>query len=148
MTNVARKRISRLVRPTVDTPYHVDYAWWEKSGRDLQVYLRSHLCPEHQKAFADAGEMVMVDHVDPETAQVTQLAGIQHILISHCAAQPGYITPQTSLVNAIFRVFLANGNQPLTVEELSERLGRPPRTILRLLSGHRIYKGLRPVYEE
>jgi hypothetical protein len=148
VTNVARKRISRLVRPTIDTPYHIDFAWWEKSDRDLQVYLRSHLCPEHQAAFADAGETVMVDHVDPDTAQVTQLAGIQHILISHCAAQPGYITPQTSLVNAIFRVFLANGNQPLTVEELSERLGRPPRTILRLLSGHRIYKGLRPVYEE
>jgi hypothetical protein len=146
MTNVAQKGISRLVRPTLDTKYHIDYDWWERSGRDLQVYLRSHLCAEHQEAFSEAGDTVMVDHVDPETAQVTQLAGIQHILISHCAAQPGYITPQTSLVNAIFRVFLSNGNQPQTVEELGERLGRPPRTILRLLSGHRIYKGIRPVY--
>lgn len=146
MTAVARRQISRLVRPTVETEYHIDYDWWEKSGRDLQVYLRSHLCPDHQEAFADAGETVMVDHVDPETAEVTQLAGIQHILISHCAAQPGYISPQTSLVNAIFRAFLSNGNQPLSVEELGEMLGRPPRTILRLLSGTRIYKGIRPVH--
>lgn len=148
MTEVAQKSISRLVRPTMDTQYHIDYDWWDKSGRDLQVYLRSHLCPEHQEAFADAGETVTVDHVDPETGEVTQLAGIQHILISHCAQLSGYITPQTSVVNAIFRVFLANGNQPQTVEELGERLGRPARTLLRLLSGHRVYKGIRPVYDE
>ena len=51
-------------------------------------------------------------------------------------------------MDAVFRVFIANGNQPLSPEELTDRIGRPGQanTILRTLSGARVYKGLRPVY--
>ena len=70
--------------------------------------------------------------------------GLQHVLISHCAREPGFITEQTSLVEGVFRLFLANGNTPLSPVELSEHLGKPPDTILRTLSGMRVYKGLRP----
>jgi transcriptional regulator GlxA family with amidase domain len=68
-------------------------------------------------------------------------------LISHCARQPDYLTPQTSLVNAVFRVFLANSNTPMSPLELAERLGKPPRMILRTFSGSRVYKGIRPYTE-
>ena len=46
------------------------------------------------------------------------------------------------------QAFIANGNQPLSPEELSDRIGRSGQgnTILRTLSGARVYKGLRPVY--
>jgi hypothetical protein len=90
----------------------------------------------------------MVDFVDPQTAEVTQVDGVQHMLISHCAQQPEFIAPHTALVDAIFRVFLANGNSPLSPQELGERLGRPADTILRMLSGGRTYRGLRPVAEK
>jgi hypothetical protein len=73
--------------------------------------------------------------------------GIQHTLITHCALQDDYLTPQTTLVNAVFRVFLSNGNLPLTPVELGEKLNRPPRMILRTLSGARVYKGIRPYLE-
>jgi hypothetical protein len=137
-----------LVRPTLETRYHIDYDWWERADRDLEVYLRSHLCPEHQEAFADKDPHVEVDHVDPDTAEVSRVAGIQHVLITHCARQEGYIGPQTSLVNAVFRVFLSNGNTPMTPVELGERLGRPAKMILRTFSGRRVYKGIRPYIEE
>ncbi len=74
------------------------------------------------------------------------MPGIQHALISHCSQQPDYLTPQTSLVNAIFRLFLANGNQPLSPRQMGESLGRPPQMILRTLSGSRVYKGIRPYH--
>ena len=48
------------------------------------------------------------------------------------------------LVHAVFRVFLADGNTPLSPTELAERLGRPAPTILRTLSTPRVYKGIRP----
>jgi len=51
------------------------------------------------------------------------------------------------LVDSIFRVFLANGNAPLTCRELSNIIGHPPVKILRTLSGRQIYKGLRPVHK-
>jgi len=137
-----------IVRPTMDTKFHIDYDWWERAGRDLDVYLRSHLCPEHQEAYADVGADALVDTVDPETGEVTRVLGIQHMLITHCSQQPDYLTPQTTLVNAVFRVFLANGNTPLTPVELGERLGRPARMILRTLSGPRVYKGIRPILSD
>lgn len=138
----------QFVRPTVDTRFHIDFEWWERADRDLGVYLRSHLCEEHQESFASIEADALVDSIDPETAEVTRVLGIQHTLISHCALQPDYLTPQTTLVNAIFRVFLANGNQPLSPAELGERLERSGQMILRTLSGGRVYKGIRPVRED
>jgi hypothetical protein len=138
----------KLLRPTADTKYHIDFSWWERADRDLEVYLRSHLCPEHQESYADLDAGAEVDSVDPETAEVVRVPGIQHVLISHCSQQEDYITPQTTLVNAIFRVFLANGNTPLSSNELGERLGRRASMILRTLSGARVYKGIRPYLEE
>lgn len=136
--------VSSLVRPSLNTRFHIDYDWWDRAERDLEVYLRSHLCPTHQETYADVDPARKVDHVDPETGEVTRVAGIQHVLISHCAQQPGYLSGQTSLVNAVFRVFLSNGNTPLSPEELSERIGRPAQMILRTLTGPRVYKGIRP----
>jgi hypothetical protein len=137
-----------LVRPTLNTKFHIDYGWWERADRDLDVYLRSHLCPDHQETFGEIDARVMVDSVHPETAEVTRVVGIQHTLITHCAMQPDYLTPQTSLVNAVFRLFLSNGNTPMTAVELGERLNRPARMILRTLSSQRVYKGIRPVLHD
>lgn len=136
---------SRLVKPALNTKFHIDYGWWGRQERELGVYLMSHLCDEHRQLYQDAqGEGAKVDWVDPETAEVQQVDAIQHTLIAHCAHVPGYITEHTSLVDGVFRVFLANGNAPLTPEELARRLNRPALTILRTLSGARVYKGLRP----
>jgi len=137
-----------LVRPTVDTRFHIDFGWWEKAERDWEVYLRSHLCEQHQASYAELETSSMVDWVDPETAEVTRVPGIQHVVISHCSRLPDYITPQTTLVHAVFRVFLANGNTPLSSTKLGERLGRPALTILKTLSGPRVYKGIRPYTED
>jgi hypothetical protein len=136
-----------LVKPTLQTHYHIDFNWWSKNDRDWRVYLRNSLCLEHQLAFEDIQNSEQVDWVDLETAEVQQVDGLQHILITHCAKQVGFVTGQTALVDAVFRLFLANGNTLLTVVELSERLGKQPMVILKTLSGGRVYKGLRPCME-
>ena len=138
----------KLLRPTLDTRFHIDYSWWERADRDLAVYLKSHMCAEHQERFSEFDPDQKIDHVDPETGEVFRVNGVEHALISHCSKQPDYLTPQTSLVNAIFRVFLANGNEPLSPKQLEGKLNRPARMILRTLSGTRVYKGIRPYIEE
>lgn len=138
------KRIS-LVKPTVSTPFHIDFDWWQKNERDWHVYLRSLLCPEHQEAFANVEEGQMIDWVDPQTAEVKPVEGVQNTLMSHCVKQPDFLTDQTALVEAVFRLFLTNGNIPMSSDELGSRLNRPPVTILRTLAGARVYKGIRPV---
>jgi hypothetical protein len=137
------KRFS-LVKPTIDTPFHIDFAWWKKNERDWHVYLRSLLCPEHQDAFANSEEGETIDWVDPITAEVKPVEGVQNALMTHCVRQPDFLTSQTALVEAVFRLFLTNGNAPMTSGELGNRLNRPPETILRTLAGARVYKGIRP----
>jgi hypothetical protein len=136
------KRMS-LVKPTLQTCYHIDFDWWQRNDRDWHVYLRNYLCKEHQLVFAGVDESAQIDWVDPQTAEVQQVDGLQHVLITHCAKENDFITQHTALVDGLFRTFLANSNQPLNSEELGRTLGRPPQTILRTLSGPRVLQGIR-----
>ncbi|MEN6410458.1 MAG: hypothetical protein ABFD44_12180 [Anaerolineaceae bacterium] len=140
---IEAKRFS-LVKPTTQTPFHIDFDWWKQHDNNWHVYLRGCLCEEHRKSFENAPSDVMIDWIDPETARVTRLDGLQLTLINHCAQQPDFITPHTTLVDAIFRSFIASKNFPASPAELSEKLGRPAETILRTIAGPTIYRGLRP----
>lgn len=137
-----------LLKPNAQTPFHIDFDWWKQNERDWQVFLRSLLCAEHQQAFADAEADTLIDWVDPETAEVKAVDGVQNALMTHCALLPDFLTERTALVEAVFRTFLSNGNAPLSAEELSARLGRPAETILRTIAGPRVYRGLRPLQVE
>ena len=142
---IETKRYS-LVKPTTDTPFHIDFDWWKKQEKDWRVYLYSFLCLAHQESFSDAARSTWIDWVDPQTAVVTQVDGLQHVLMTHCAKQPGFVTANTSLVDSVFRTLLANGNNPLTPKQLEEAIGKPAETILRTLSGTVVYKGMRPMH--
>jgi hypothetical protein len=137
------KRFS-LVKPTLQTKFHIDFDWWSQIDNDWRVYLHSLLCLEHQQAYAEANIEELIDWIDPETAEIQHVDGLRHILITHCARQEGFITEHTTMVDAVFRVFLANGNIPQSSVELAERLGRPPEMIIRTLAGPRVYRGIRP----
>lgn len=134
-----------LLKPNAKTPFHIDFEWWKQNEGDWHVFLRSFLCAEHQEAFANVEDGGMIDWIDPQTAEVKPVNGIQHALISHCAQQPDFVNQRTALVEAVFRIFLSNGNIPLSAEELSKKLGKPADTILRTISGPRVYRGLRPI---
>lgn len=138
------KRTS-LIKPNIRTPFHIDFAWWKHNERDWHVFLRSLLCPEHQEAFANLEEGQAVDWIDPETAEVRPVDGVQHALMTHCALQPEFFNERTALVEGVFRLFLVSGNTPMSPEDLSTRLNRPADTILRTLTGPRVYRGVRPL---
>lgn len=137
-----------LVKPTLETLYQIDFEWWSANDREWRVYLRSLLSAEDQEKYAELIEGDdLLDWVDPQTAEVRQIDGLQHILISHTAQQEGFLGPQTALVEAIFRLFLQHGNRPMSVNEIAEHLSRPGVTILKTLSGGRVYRGIRPILE-
>lgn len=133
-----------LLKPTTKTPFHIDFDWWKVNERDWHIFLRSLLCPEHQEAFAEMDGSGMIDWVDPQTAEVKPVDGVQHALMSHCALLPEFTNARTAVVEAIFRIFLVNGNTPMSTEDLSKRLGRPVDTVLKTIAGPRVYRGLRP----
>lgn len=144
---LAPRRLKRY-RPTVDTRFHIDYLWWENSGRDFRLYLRDQLCDECRDRFADHQNTENVDWVDPDTGEVHQTDALRECLRTRCANDPEYINERLPLASACFRVFLANNNTPLSPNELHAMLQwLAPETILRTLSGTQVYLGLRPVEE-
>ncbi|NIV10498.1 MAG: hypothetical protein GWN62_04125 [Aliifodinibius sp.] len=142
---VESKKFS-LVKPTLETPFHIDFEWWQQNDREWRVYLRSLLSEEALARFSDIIDgNELVDWVDPETAEVRQVDGLQHVVITYTAQQEGFLDNRTALVEAIFRLLLKNGNTPMSINEIGEELGRDPKQILRMLSGVRVYRGIRPV---
>jgi len=75
------------------------------------------------------------------------LDGFLHTLVTHCAQQEEFISGNTTLVNTIFKTFLANGNNPLNSQQLADLTGKSAVTILRTFSGVQIFKGIRPLQE-
>jgi hypothetical protein len=135
----------RWHRPTVDTKFHIDMDWWEHHNRDIRVYVWEALCDECRSDFNDYQGPGEVDWVDEETGEVSRVDGLWHSLRSCCSLKADYISLSTPIVDAIFRTFLANGNKPLSVNELYELLDRrPPATLLRLLTAGQVYMGIRP----
>jgi len=138
----------RWTRPTLNTAFHIDFDWWAEAKRDLRLYLHQHLCPDCRDVFTSHLGSETVDWIDPETAEVKAVDGLWHALRTHCSSRPDYITDATPLTDAVFRTFLANGNEPLTPVELGSTLNRRPNVILRVLGTERVYDGIRPIPPE
>jgi hypothetical protein len=137
------KRFS-LVRPTPNTAFHIDFDWWSQNERNWRVHLVEYLTPEHRAALNEAGAEELFDIIDAQTAEVRQVDALQHLLISHYAGRESFLNETSSLVETVFRLFLSNGNTPLSAQEIADKLHRPSETILRVLASGRVYRGLRP----
>jgi hypothetical protein len=141
--------MARRRKPTVDTKFHIDFERWAESDRNFRIILHSHLCAECRVTYSNYQDAKDIDWIDPETADVRRVDGLWQALQSHCSHQPDYISSSTPLTSAIFRVFLANENRPLSPVEIYEILGRKdPQTILKLLTSSENYKGIRPIVED
>jgi hypothetical protein len=139
---------SALAKPTLETKFHIDFEWWVREGRELRVDVAKHLRPEFHDSLGSHGSGQTIDAIDPETAEVRPVDEMQYALRTLTRPLEEFLTEHTTLVDAVFHVFLANGNQPLSPNDLSERINRPAQTILRTLAGRVVYKGLRPFVEE
>lgn len=135
-----------IKRPTAETRFFIDYDWWERSNLDLKTYLYSRL--DIGDDLKLEGEDEKVDLIDPATGEVRQVDGFQYVLQTYFSQLPDDFAAQTSMVDAVFYVLLANGNQPMTAEAIAERLQKPVETVLRTLAGPTVYQGIRPILEE
>lgn len=137
-----------LVRPDINTKFHVDYEWFAERGRDIRVLIQEQLCSECRPKFEDDPNRQDIDWVDPSTGEVTVVDGLTYRLRECCSQRDDYITPSTPLAAAIFRVLVADGDTPLSAAEISERIGKSnPKTMLRILLGNemRSHYGVRPI---
>jgi len=137
----------RWERPTVDTVFHIDMDWWDEQDRDIRIHMLDMLCDACRDEYIENyGKLEEIDWVDEDTGEVMRVDGLWHSLRTCCSLKPEYISPRTPIVEAVFRTFVANGNRPLTIREIHEKIDRrPPAVLLKILTSGSVYLGIRPV---
>jgi len=117
--------------------WFIDLDWHEQRNRSFPALAQRYLCPKCREQLK--GEMAAAD----------LLTAIKDC----CSQTPGFITGVSPILDSIFRLFLANGNQPLDAEELGTQLSEwrggdtyrtSPEILSRLLESDQYY-GLREV---
>ncbi len=136
--------MAKYVKPTLETKFHIDFAWWHKQSQNLSAYLQGHKCAD-VKAMSEADHQTF-DWINAETGEVFQIDVLWHTIQTHCSQQSNFIDDSLPLTRSIFRLFIANDNTPLTPLEIYEKLRKKtPDLILRTIGGHQVYDGIRPV---
>jgi len=117
-----------LAEPDLDERFFVDSDWYDEHDLVLTDVVHERMCPQCR---ARLGEEVEERYpvADRRTGRVTYEVrhtryGIRPIPIIRdcCSRKSGYITPEMSTLEAVFRILLANGNQPMPLEHIREQL--------------------------
>jgi hypothetical protein len=126
----------------VESRWCIDFDWYERSNRSLLTLVMNCLCPVCRERL----------EANRKPASVTNLLSN----IKDCCSQtPKFINSRSPVLEAVFRLFLTNSNQPLDLEELGKELRArlegdtyrtSPQTLSRLLSRDQYY-GLRQVQD-
>jgi hypothetical protein len=123
-----------------DERWFIDLEWLEQHGRSFSVLATGCLCPACR------------EHLEEEKKPISDAELLAHIR-DCCSQTPEFITEKSPVSESVFRLLLANGNQPLGLAELNAKLaewrgGSPQRLkaefLSRLLESDQYY-GLRPV---
>jgi len=134
--------VEELIDNQEEQRYFIASAWLEENNRSFITIAWYCLCPACSKRLESELEAVTPDSL---------LGTIKDC----CSKAPNFIASKLPILEAIFRLFLANGNQPLSVREIATRLGAyrvglPPlshRTLSRLLEKDNHY-GIRQFLAE
>ena len=86
--------------------WYIDLDWYQQNNRSFSAVTISRLCPKCRKRLT--GEVSAVD-------LITSIKDC-------CSKNPGFITGELPVLESVFRLFLANGNQPLSLDELGKQL--------------------------
>ena len=117
------------------TRWFIGLDWFQQNNRSFSALVSSYLCPKCAKQLSAEGK---------ENPPDALLATIRDC----CSHVPDFITDRLPILESVFRLFLANGNQPLELEELGNQLSElrggdisraSPEILLRLLKNDRYY---------
>lgn len=127
-----------MLEAVTSTKWYVDLDWYARNKRSLAALARAYLCSKCRRKLGDG-----------EPAQEKLITTIRDC----CAKGSQFINPGQPVMENVFRLLLANGNQPMSLEEigqqLKERLGgdnyrTSPQMLACLLARDNFY-GIKPV---
>lgn len=149
-----------LIADEEKTKYYIDTSWYDQNDHSFRVIAQARLCQSCKKKLGTETQE-RVPTIDRRTGRVVfELRSVpfadnpMSVIRSDCSKQRDFITTETPVTEAIFRIFLANSNQPMEVQRLREELSnyislseRPhnyaPELLERIIRADTYY-GLRP----
>ena len=109
--------------PQPEVWYAIDPEWYAQRGVDLAHTVRRRRCADcAESGFPPKGTAKRRSRKDATNADLFWDVEMQSIGAC-CSAKAGYLTTETSILEAVFRLLLRNGNQPLSVQEFYEGFG-------------------------
>ena len=90
--------------------WFIDLSWYQQSNRSFFSLAQHCLCFKCREQLEVTREEISTEEL---------LTTIQDC----CSKAQGFITDRLPVLESVFRLFLANGNQPLDLEELGKQLG-------------------------
>lgn len=121
-----------------DSPcWFIDLDWHQQNNRSFLALAQGCLCPKCQERLKEKASA----------------ADIFMTIKDCCSKTPNFITGKLPILESIFRLFLANGNQPLDLEKLGGQLSewrggdtyRASAEILSCLLANDRYYGIRQI---
>ena len=122
-----------------ETRWAIATDWFTINRRSAWVLVKDYLCPDCAKRLG----------LKKEPPLKTMFASIE----SCCSQAPDFITDKMPIMESAFRLFLRNGNRPMTLQEVSSELGQlrygdiyrtSPEALRRILKNDLFY-GLREI---
>ncbi|MCL4533855.1 MAG: hypothetical protein M1370_01670 [Bacteroidetes bacterium] len=108
--------------------FYIDLQWYDDHGRSFRAVAQARFCKSCQSKIGTESQE-RVPTVDERTGRIvfemrsTPFGSSPLSVIRNCCARDkDYITAETPVLEAVFRVFLANGNQPSDLQTVREQL--------------------------
>ncbi|MSQ15278.1 MAG: hypothetical protein EXR50_05390 [Dehalococcoidia bacterium] len=95
--------------------YFVDLEWYKNNNRSFEVLVQNRMCPDSFNGW-NIGASSGTSSTTPRSA-----AAIDEIERC-CSKKPGFIIPNLTVMEILFRTLLTSGNQPLTLGEIEARI--------------------------
>lgn len=84
--------------------YFIDLNWYQQNERAFSDFVRSRLCRKHQVKKAE----------DPDKLMAA--------FGTCCSKANNFLTGSTPLLESVFRLILCNGNRPMNLDDISQKI--------------------------
>jgi hypothetical protein len=116
-------------RSVSDAPYYnIDPSWFAENNLSFEEVVRARMCESCQARLgSEVEERIPVFDKASGRMKFELQSGIYgsdplKVIREHCGRAKNYIHRDMPTLEAIFRIFLANGNQPMPLEHVREQL--------------------------
>ena len=108
--------------------YYIDPNWYEEHDLSFNDVIQGRFCPQCQERIGEEAEE-RYPIADRRTGRVTyEMRSAKYgsrpvaVVKECCSRKSGFIIPDMSVLEAVFRIMLANANQPMPLAHVKEQL--------------------------